>query len=87
MYRVSGDFQGRANNFSQVEGVSDMSSTCHLCGSVDRGFRKGTMAFLSGRKLSPSSCLDARHFSSSPYATGAFQVATPVLELRGTASE
>ena len=35
------------------------------------------------RKLSPSSRLDARHFSSSPYATGAFQAAAPVLELRG----
>ena len=29
-------------------------------------------ALLPGRKLSPSSCLAARHFSSSPYATGAF---------------
>ena len=28
--------------------------------------------FLSGRKLSPSSSLEARHFSSSLYATGAF---------------
>ena len=69
MYRVSGDFQGRANNFSQVEGVSDMSSTCHLCGSVDRGFRKGTMAFLSGRKLSPNSHLDVQPFTSSLYAS------------------
>ena len=39
-------------------------------------------AFLSGRKLSPSSHLDPRHFSSSLYATGAFQATTPVLELR-----
>ena len=43
--------------------------------------------FLSGRKLSPSSLFDARHFSSFPYATGAFQVAIPVLELRGNESE
>ena len=43
--------------------------------------------FLSGRKLSPSSCLDARYFSSSLCATGAFQAATPVLELRGSESE
>ena len=43
--------------------------------------------FLSGIKLSPSSCLDARHFMSSLYATDAFQAATPVLELRGRESE
>ena len=43
--------------------------------------------FLSGRKLSPSSCLDARYFSFSLYATDAFQAATPVLELRGSESE
>ena len=40
-------------------------------------------AILSGRKLSSSSHLNARHFSSSLYATGAFQVSTLVLELRG----
>ena len=43
--------------------------------------------FLSGRKLSPGSHLDARHFSSSLHATGAFQAATLVLELRGSESE
>ena len=42
---------------------------------------------LSGRKLSPSCCLDASHFSSSLYATGAFQADTLVLELRGSASD
>ena len=53
------------------------------------GFRKGTMASacLSAReKAVPSSYLDARHFSSSLYATGAFQVATLMLELRGSKS-
>ena len=40
-------------------------------------------AFLSGRKLSPSSRLDVRDFSSSLDATGAFQAAMPVLELKG----
>ena len=49
-----------------------------LAGSVRGGFRKGTIA---------SACLDARHFSSSQYATGTFQVATQVLELRGNESE
>ena len=48
-----------------------------LTSSVGGGFRKGTMA---------SACLDARHFSVSLYATGAFQAATLVLELRGNES-
>ena len=50
------------------------------------GLRKGMMAtaVLSGRKLSPSSCPDARNFSSSPYATGALQGAALVLEPRGS---
>ena len=43
--------------------------------------------FLSGRKLSPSSCLDATHFSPSLYTPGAFQAATLLLELRGSESE
>ena len=42
--------------------------------------------FLSGRKLSLSSHLDARHFSFSLYAPGTFQAASPVLELRGSES-
>ena len=42
--------------------------------------------FLSGRKLSLRSCLDARHFGSSPYATGTFQAATPMQEFRGSES-
>ena len=47
-----------------------------LAGSMGGAFRKGTMA---------SAHLDARHFSSSLYATGAFQAAaTLVLELRGS---
>ena len=63
-------------------------------GSVDLWFcveraQKGTMAsvHLSERKLSPSFYIDARHFSFSLYATGAFQAATPVLALRGSESE
>ena len=43
--------------------------------------------FLSERKLSTSSHLDARYFSSSLYATGAFQDPTTVLELRGSLSK
>ena len=65
-----------------------MAPACQYCGSVGGGFRKGTMASVHlsvWKKLSPSSCLDARH-SSSLCATGAFQAATPVLELRGRES-
>ena len=45
------------------------------------------LAFLSGRKLSPSSSLDASHCCYSLDATGVFQAATWVLELRGSESE
>ena len=44
-------------------------------------------ALLSGRKLSSSCRLDARHFTSTLYASGAFQAATHVLELRKNESE
>ena len=57
-----------------------------LCGEGSKKVQWLLPAFLSGRKLSLSSCLDARHFSSSLYATGAFQADTPVLELRGSES-
>ena len=50
------------------------------------GSEKVLPTFVCGRKLSPRSCLDARHSTSSLYATGAFQAATPVLELRGSES-
>ena len=49
-----------------------------LANSVGEGLRKGTMA---------SAHRDARHFSFSLYATGAFQAATPMLELRGSESK
>ena len=81
------DLQGRANSVSQVDGVSDMASmsvgSVALWGRVQRKDN----AFLSGRKLSPSSCMDARHFSVSLYATVAFQAATLVMELRGSELE
>ena len=44
-------------------------------------------AFLSGRKLSLSSCLDTRHFHSSLYATGVFQATLLVWDLRGSKFE
>ena len=39
------------------------------------------------RPATPSSHPDVRQFSSSPYASGAFQAAAPVLVLRGSESE
>ena len=59
-------------------------------GYVVRGFRKGTVA--SARlsvweKAVPCSPLHTRHFSYFLYATGAFQDASLVLELRGSESE
>ena len=45
------------------------------------------LTFLSERQLSTSSHLDARHFNFSLYVIGAFQAATPVLELRGNECE
>ena len=61
-----------------LDKFSDMAPACWPHGSVGGGFRKGTMA---------SACLDARHFSFSLYATGAFLAATLALELRGSKSE
>ena len=55
-----------------------MAPACWLYSSVGGGFRKGIMT---------SAHLDARHFSSFLYATGAFQANTPVLELRECKSE
>ena len=70
---MSGYFQGGSNSISQVDGISDMAP--ELAGSVEGGFRKETMA---------SASHEARHCSSSLYATGSFQAVTPVLELRGS---
>ena len=58
------DLQGRSSSIRQVDGVLIMASACRLCGSVGGWLRKGTMA---------SAHLDARHFSLSQNATGAFQ--------------
>ena len=52
-----------------------MAPACQLCGSVEGRAQKrdnSSALFLSGRKLSSSSCLDVRHLSSSLYATSAF---------------
>ena len=80
------------NSVSQVDGVSDMAPACQLCDSVGGGLRKGTMAiahlFVWEKAVPyPHSHLDTRPFSSSLYATGAFQAAPQVLERRWTESE
>ena len=67
-----------SKNVSQFDGVSDMAPAFQCCGSLEGGFRIRTMA---------SAHLDARHFSFSVYTIGAFQAATPVLELRVSESE
>ena len=54
-----------------------MAPTCQLCDSVGTQFSKGTMssACLSvWEKADPSSCLDARQFSSSLYAMVPFKL-------------
>ena len=51
-----------------------MAPACWLWSFVVEGPRKGTMASVS---------FNDRQFNLSLYATGAFQAATPVLELRG----
>ena len=71
--QVRWDPPGRANHVNQVDGVSNMAPACQLCGSVGRGLRKGTMA---------SAHPNARHISSSLYATGALHAAIPTPGLR-----
>ena len=67
-----------------------MAQAYRLLALLGEGSEKGQWllpTFLSGRKLSPTSCLDARHFGSFLYVTGVFQAATLVLELRESESE
>ena len=67
-----------------------MVLACHTMALCGEGSEKGQcplLAFLSERKLFSSCCLDARHFSSSMYATDAIQAVTSVLELSGSESE
>ena len=74
----------------QVDGISDMARTSNSIALWGEGSKKGqgpVPAFLSALALIPDTCLDTRHFSLSLYATGAFQAAIPVLELRGDESE
>ena len=78
--------QGGANSVSSVDKVSDMAPVCgsvSLWGEVSEKGQWTPPTFLSGRNMSPSSCLDARQFSSSLYATGAFQPATLVWSSEG----
>ena len=45
--RALGNHQGEANSVSQVAGVSDMVPSCWLCGFLEGGLRKGTVASAS----------------------------------------
>ena len=78
---------GWAHKLGGVEpqGISKVGQTmlarliCYqLAGPEWGGFIKEAIA---------SACLNARHFSFFLHTTGAFQAATPVLELRGSESE
>ena len=53
------------------------------CGKSTEKVQWSLPAFLSGRKLSPSSHFDSRCFSSSLYATGTFQGATQCWNSKG----
>ena len=70
-----------------------MAPTCWLCGSVAlwaESSEKGQWplpAFLTRRKLSPTSLLDAKYFSSSLQATGVFPAATLVSSVRVSLSK
>ena len=75
---------------SQVDGSKiwlPPSSSVALWGEASEKEQWSLLLDLSKRKPSRSSHLDARYFSSSLYATGAFQAATLVLELRGSECE
>ena len=80
---ASGNHQDEANSVNQVAEVSDR---CPPASSLWGGLQKGTVALpavLLGRMLSPSSPPGARHFSSYPYASGAFEAAAPCWSLAG----
>ena len=85
---ASGNHHSGANSISQIDGDSDMLSSCELCmgeGSEKKQWPLPTL--LSGRKLPPSSHPDARQFSSSLYDSDAFQSAAQELGLRGSESK
>ena len=79
---------GQGKECSQVDGVSDLappSGSVALWEEVSEKGQWPLLTSLSGRKL--STCLDARHFSSSLCDSGIFQAATPVLDLTGSEFE
>ena len=72
----SREIPGRSNSLGQVEGL-DCQMWHQLPGSAWEGSKKGQW----------SAHLRAAHFILSLYTTGAFQAATPVVELRGSESQ
>ena len=85
---ASGNHQGRANNVSQVDGVSDMVPVCHLCeGRVYQRKNDLCQHFCLGENcpspLAPTLIPD--NFLS--FVSDAFQAAVPELELKGFESK
>ena len=77
---VSRNHQGGANSVSQVDGVSDMTPTCQLCGDKAQQRNNGfCQPFCLGQSCPSSSCPDARHPCSSTCIPGAFEAASPEL--------
>ena len=84
---VSGNPHGRANSIRQVDGDSDIVSTC-LCrligGRSQQRNNSFCQHFFLGKCCSSSPCPAARQFSSSLYVPGTFGASAPFLELRGS---
>ena len=85
--RVSEDLQGRADSVRQVDNLKILYLPTRSVSLWGKGSEKGQWPFCLGESCSPSSCIDTRPFPFSLYATGAFQAATEMLELRGSESE
>ena len=90
--RISGDLQAGQTVLARLARLMESqlwhlpSDSVVLLGEVSEKGQWPLPTFLSQRKLSPSSCLDARHFSSSLYVTGVLQAATQCW-VRGSESE
>ena len=72
------DLHGQTHSVSPIDGVSDVAPACRLCGSARLSVWERAV---------PQLLPWCQTLSPSLYATGAFQAATRVLELRGSESE
>ena len=90
-YVILGTAQSRAVRASRVDGFSDMAPL--LCGSLWGRAQERNIGHckisgvLSGKKMSPGTVPDARHFSFSLHVIDGLQAAAPMLEARGSESE